>query len=36
VLGAAEGTMEAIGRTATVQVELDSKFKGRHILRWQS
>jgi len=36
VLGAAEGTMEAIGRIATVQVELDSKFKGRHILRWQS
>jgi uncharacterized protein (TIGR02265 family) len=35
VLGAAEGTMEAIGRTVTVQVELDSKFKGRHILRWK-
>jgi len=35
VLGAAEGTLEAIGRKVSIQVELDSKFKGRHILRWQ-
>jgi uncharacterized protein (TIGR02265 family) len=34
VLGAAEGTLEAIGRKVHIDVELDSKFKGRHILRW--
>jgi len=34
VLGAAEGTFAAVGRDVSVTVELDSKFKGRHILTW--
>lgn len=32
--GAARGTFEAIGMTAEVEVELDDRFNGRHILRW--
>lgn len=33
-LGAAEGTFEAIGLSVNVEVQLDDRFNGRHILRW--
>jgi uncharacterized protein (TIGR02265 family) len=35
LLGAAEGTLESLGLEVSVEVELDSKFQGRHILRWK-
>ncbi len=35
VLGAAEGTFESIGMKAVIDVQLDSKFAGRHVIRWQ-
>lgn len=33
-VGAALGTFEAIGLSVTVEVQLDDRFNGRHILRW--
>ncbi len=33
-VGAAEGTFEAIGLSVNVEVQLDDRFNGRHILRW--
>jgi uncharacterized protein (TIGR02265 family) len=34
MLGAAQGTFDAIGRPVRTRVELDSAFVGRHILEW--
>lgn len=34
VLGAAIGTFETAGHRVQVEVELDSMFRGRHLLRW--
>ncbi len=34
VLGAAEGTFESSGHQVTIEVHLESPFRGRHILRW--
>jgi uncharacterized protein (TIGR02265 family) len=33
-VGAAEGTFEAIGLSVNVEVQLDDRFNGRHVLRW--
>jgi uncharacterized protein (TIGR02265 family) len=33
-VGSARGTFEAIGRTVDVVCELDTRFDGRHVLRW--
>lgn len=33
-VGAAEGTFEAIDLTGQVEVQLDDRFNGRHLLRW--
>jgi uncharacterized protein (TIGR02265 family) len=35
LVGAAEGTLQSLGLEVTVDVELDSKFQGRHLLRWK-
>lgn len=34
LIGAARGTFESVGRTVQDEVELWSRFSGRHVLRW--
>lgn len=36
MLGAAHGTFDAIGLDVDARSELETKFQGRHILRWQN